>query len=164
MNRIFLSLGSNIDKEVNYPAGLHLLQQTCHVIAISTTYETVPVGLLDQANFYNGAVLVESELDPAGFKQQIIIPIEQQLNRTRQADKNAPRTIDIDIILFNDHVLDYDQKHHIPDPDLLKFPHIAVPIAELAPHMPHPETGEPLQSLADRLMQKLGTPSPIWPI
>ena len=69
----------------------------------------------------------------------------------RTADKNAPRTIDADMILFNDEVFDLDETHHIPDPELLEFPHIAVPVAELAPDMTHPETGEKLSDIAARL-------------
>ena len=74
----------------------------------------------------------------------------------RQADKNAPRTIDADIVLFNDAVFAYDggdgRSRPLPDPDLQKFPHVAVPVADLLPDLPHPETGEPLGALAKRLL------------
>ena len=161
-NKIIISIGSNIDKEINLPLAVQLLAQQCTLVAASPVYETVPVGLIDQANFFNAAVLVETDLDALQFKHQVLIPIEQQLNRVRTDDKNAPRTIDLDISLYNDEIKDIDQKHHVPDPDLLKFPHVAIPIADLAPDMPHPETAEPLKSIATRLMSKTDE-NVLWP-
>ncbi len=151
-NQIIISIGSNIEKEKNLPLGVRILAKQCKLIAVSPIYETVPVGLIDQANFFNAALLVETDLDPLQFKQRVLLPIEQQLNRVRTAEKNAPRTIDLDISLVNDEIKDIDEKHHVPDPDLLKFPHVAVPIADLVPDMPHPETGEPLTLIAARLL------------
>ncbi len=155
INRIIISIGSNIDKEINLPLAVQLLAEQCDLISASAVYETIPVGLIDQANFFNAAVLVETPLDAVQFKEQVLVPIEQKLNRVRTNDKNAPRTIDLDISLFNDEIKDIDQKHHVPDPDLLKFPHVAVPIADIVPNMPHPETAEPMTDIAARLMKQL---------
>ncbi|RMG98582.1 MAG: 2-amino-4-hydroxy-6-hydroxymethyldihydropteridine diphosphokinase [Chloroflexi bacterium] len=154
MNQVFVLLGSNIDKEKNLPTAVSLLRQSCTVTAVSSVYETIPVGLRHQPNFWNTAVLLATPLDAPTLHQTILRPLEQQLNRVRTYDKNAPRTIDADIILFNNDVFDFDH-HHIPDPDLLRFPHVAVPIAELAPQMPHPETREPLAKIAQRLLAEL---------
>jgi 2-amino-4-hydroxy-6-hydroxymethyldihydropteridine diphosphokinase len=153
-NRIVISIGSNIDKEINLPLAVRLVGERCTLLKVSPVYETVPVGLVDQANFFNAAVLVETELDPVQFKQQVLIPIEERLNRVRSDEKNAPRTIDLDISLVNDEIRDIDQKHHVPDPDILKFPHVAVPIADLVPEMRHPETAERLADIAARLVEK----------
>jgi 2-amino-4-hydroxy-6-hydroxymethyldihydropteridine diphosphokinase len=161
-NQIVISIGSNIDKEINLPLAVQLLAQKCTLLAASPVYETIPVGLIDQANFFNAAVLIETDLNALQFKHQILIPIEQQLNRIRSSDKNAPRTIDLDISLFNDEIKDIDHKHHVPDPDLLKFPHVTVPIADLVPDMPHPETAEPLSSIAARLLSKADD-NVMWP-
>jgi 2-amino-4-hydroxy-6-hydroxymethyldihydropteridine diphosphokinase len=153
-NQIIISIGSNINKEVNLPLAVQLLAEKCQLIAASPVYETVPVGLINQANFFNAAVLIETNLDALQFKQQILIPIEQQLSRIRSAEKNAPRTIDLDISLFNNEIQDIDQNHHIPDPDLLKFPHVAVPIADIVPNLRHPETGETMGNIAARLLER----------
>jgi 2-amino-4-hydroxy-6-hydroxymethyldihydropteridine diphosphokinase len=166
MNRAFISLGSNIDKERNLPAAVRLLAERCRLVAVSTVYETLPAGLPEQANYLNAAVLVETELGPAELKEQILTRVEQDLDRVRTADRHAPRTIDVDLALFNDAVLEYDG-HQIPDPDLLKYPHAAVPIADIAPDLPHPETGEPMHVIASRLLQE-GTArnegeAPLWP-
>ncbi|MCI0394114.1 MAG: 2-amino-4-hydroxy-6-hydroxymethyldihydropteridine diphosphokinase [Chloroflexi bacterium] len=163
-NRVLVSLGSNIDKEKNLPAAVRLLSRYGRVVAISTVYETRPVGLVGQPNFLNAAALVETELDAGRFKREVLARIEAELGRRRAADKNAPRTIDADITLFNDAVFDLDEGHHIPDPGLLEFAHVAVPAAELAPDLPHPETGEPLSAIAARLVAA-GTRDgerPVW--
>ena len=170
MNTVIVSLGSNIEKEKNVPLALDFLRAQCTVTAVSPIYETVPVGLRDQANFFNLAVQIETELDALRFKEQVLTSLESYLKRQRQADPNAPRTIDADITLFNDEVFDYGHENgrqrHIPDPDLLKFAHVAVPVADLLPDLPHPETGEPLRQIAQRLLETAvdeNGRSAIWP-
>jgi 2-amino-4-hydroxy-6-hydroxymethyldihydropteridine diphosphokinase len=167
MNRVILSLGSNIDKEVNLPAAVRLLRDLVPVIAVSPIYETSARGTEDQPDFYNAAVLIETELGPREIKDQIIDEVERRLNRQRQADKNAPRTIDLDIALFNDAVLDYvptdGRPRHIPDKDLLRWLHVIVPVADLAPDQLHPETGEQLKSIAECLMEQHGGDMTIRP-
>jgi 2-amino-4-hydroxy-6-hydroxymethyldihydropteridine diphosphokinase len=153
-NRVYVSLGSNIDKERNLPAAVQLLDELCRIVNCSTVYETAPVGLENQPRFFNAAVLVETEKDAASFNKDVLAQVEKQLERVRTIDKNAPRTIDLDITLFNQEVFDLDSTHHIPDPDLLRRPHIAVPMAELSPDLPHPETGELLAQIAARLVQE----------
>ena len=150
-NCVYVLLGSNIDKERNLPEAVRLLTSFDRVVAVSSVYETAPVGLEDQPHFLNAAVQVETALSAADFRRRVLSEVEQRLGRVRTADKNAPRTIDADMILFNDDVFELDETHHIPDPELLKFSHIAVPIAELAPDMAHPETGERLGFIAAKL-------------
>lgn len=156
MNRVFLLLGSNINKEINLPQAVNLLRQRCKVTKLSSVYETVPTGLKKQPNYFNMAALIETDLDPCQIKEQIIKPIEVKLQRQRGADKNAPRTIDLDITLYNDEIFDYvpenGRVHHLPDPDILRFPHVAVPIAEIAPDKRHPETGQTLSEIAAQLV------------
>jgi 2-amino-4-hydroxy-6-hydroxymethyldihydropteridine diphosphokinase len=163
VNRVFVLLGSNIEKETNLPAAARLLIDCCRVIALSQVYETAPVGLEEQPQFLNAAALVETELSARLFREQILARIERKLNRVRTTDKNAPRTIDADIILFDRAIFDLDKDHHIPDPDLLKFPHVAIPVAELAPDMPHPESGEPLAKIAARLVRQQASDTEVTP-
>lgn len=159
LNQVVIALGSNIEKERNLPRAIALLREMSVVTAVSPIYETEPVGLLNQPNFWNTAVLLQTDLTASQIKQQIIGSIETKLKRVRQADKNAPRTIDADIVLFNDAVFEYDggdgRSRPIPDPDLAKFPHVAVPVADLLPGFPHPETGELLGKLAGRLLDEV---------
>lgn len=169
MNQVVIALGSNIDKERNLPQAVALLLQMGDVTAVAPVYESAPVGLLEQPNFWNTAVLLQTSLTPTQLKQEVIGAIETKLKRERQADPNAPRTIDADIILYGDFVGVYDggdgRTRYLPDPDLLKFPHVAVPVANLLPDGRHPITGERLADLAARLMveteEKMGV-RPLW--
>lgn len=169
MARVVLTLGSNIDKEHNLPAAVTLLAGRENVLAVSPVYETKPTGLLDQPNFFNAAILIETDQPPASLKDGLLSDIETILRRVRQADKNAPRTIDLDIALYADAVLDYTPRdgrpRHIPDRDLLRFAHCALPVADLLPAARHPETGERLAEIAKRLQRESridGQPA-IWP-
>lgn len=157
MNDVYLILGSNIDRERNLPQAVRLLQAMCELVAVSPVYESAPVGLTEQPAFFNAAAHIRTPLSPSAIKQVIIEVIEQQLNRVRLADKNAPRTIDLDIVLFNREILTYDGRA-IPDPDLLRFAYVAVPMADLAPDLRHPETGEPLKEIANRLVAAADNP------
>ncbi len=154
MNRVFVLLGSNIDKEKNLPAAVRMLRQRCRVKIVSSVYETVPVGREEQPCFWNVAVLLKTNRTAAQLKSEVLAKIERDLCRVRTEDPNAPRTIDVDITLFNNDSFDLDSTHHIPDPDLLKFPHVAVPVAEVAPGLKHPETDEPMEEIAGRLMHE----------
>lgn len=154
-HQVYVSLGSNIEAEQNLAAAVKLLAATGGLRALSPVYETVPVGLRDQPNFLNAAALVETQLGAERFKVEILAGIERALGRVRTADKNAPRTIDADIALFDLDIFELGHRH-IPDPDLLKFPHVAVPLADLAPDLIHPETGETLAQIAERLSAGIG--------
>lgn len=148
-NRAFIAMGSNINAEKNLQAAVRLLAERCVLLAVSAVYETMPVGTTDQPNFLNAAALIETPLAVADLKREVLLPIEQQLGRVRVADKNAPRTIDLDIALFNSEVLDVEARH-VPDPDILRHAHVAVPLADLAPQYRHPETGQTLREIAER--------------
>jgi 2-amino-4-hydroxy-6-hydroxymethyldihydropteridine diphosphokinase len=160
MNRVFISMGSNIDGERNLREAVRRLSSRCRLLAVSPVYETAPVGKADEVgradqvgkadNFLNAAALIETDLAVAELKANVLQVIEQELGRVRTEDKNGPRTIDLDISLFNDQVFDVGQRH-IPDPEISKYPHIAVPLADLAPDQRHPETGQTLGQIAQNM-------------
>jgi len=149
-NRVFISLGSNIDGERNLREAVRRLASRCTLLAVSPVYETTPVGKTDQPNFLNAAALIETDLTAAELKRQVLRAIERELGRVRTADKNAPRTIDLDISLFNQEVFEVEGRH-VPDPEILKYPHVAIPLADLAPGQRHPETGQMLHEIAESL-------------
>ena len=155
MHRAYILLGSNIDKERNLPAAVRLLCERSRVLAVSSVYETLPVGRTDQPTFFNVAVLIETPLSPAELKWQVLRPIEAQLGRVRTEDPNAPRTIDLDIVLFDDAVFELEGSP-IPDPAIREHPHVALPLAEIAPDYVHPVTGETLAEIASRLAAAAG--------
>jgi 2-amino-4-hydroxy-6-hydroxymethyldihydropteridine diphosphokinase len=149
-HRAVLLLGSNVDKERNLPAAVRLLHRLCRVLAVSPVYETAPVGLAEQPYFLNAAVLVETKLDAPALKQTVLNRVEEELGRRRQSDKFASRIIDVDLVLFDDAILKLGHRR-IPDPDLRRYLHVAVPVADLLPDYVHPETGENLATIAARL-------------
>ena len=149
-NRVFVAVGSNIEPERNLKEAVRLLAPRCRLLAVSPVYETKPVGKTDQPNFLNAAALIETELGAAELKAQVLQDIEQTLGRVRTADKNAPRAIDLDITLFNDEMFNIGHRH-IPDRDLLRYPHIAVPMADLAPNYVHPESRQTLKEIAESM-------------
>lgn len=153
MHRVFLSLGSNIEPEASLRACLALLRERCSVLAVSPVYETAPVGYSEQANFLNAAALVETPLSPDAFRAEVIVPIERALRRVRDPhNKNAPRTIDLDIALWDQANFDFGAKPwHVPDRDLTRFIHVARPLADLAPDYVHPEDGRTLAEIAASL-------------
>jgi 2-amino-4-hydroxy-6-hydroxymethyldihydropteridine diphosphokinase len=142
-------LGSNIEPEANLPAAVRLLAQMTRVVAVSRVWETAPLGVTSQANFLNAAVVIETDLIAPVLKHEVLEAIERQLGRVRQADKNAPRPIDLDIMLFNEDILDLGQRH-IPDPEIVERDFVAIPLAEIAPHYRHPELGQTLAEIARR--------------
>lgn len=155
-HRVAVILGSNIDREHNLPVAVRLLGQATNIVGLSTVYETTAAGPHKQPNYFNAVVLMETHWTPAELKDGLLTMVEQRLGRRRTDDKYAPRTIDLDIVLYDDMAGQYipadGRPRHIPDPDLLRYPHSAVPVAELLPELNHPESGESLRSIADRLL------------
>jgi 2-amino-4-hydroxy-6-hydroxymethyldihydropteridine diphosphokinase len=147
MTTVFVALGSNIDPADNLRRAVALLKEHHPAAKVSSVYETPPQGFTEQANFLNMAVCLQTDLSIKAFKV-FLQGIEGQLKRQRDPNNtNAPRTIDLDIALWGDAILDYGEKPwHVPDKDIVKFAHVVLPLAELAPQMKHPETK---QSLAD---------------
>ncbi|MFQ5407175.1 MAG: 2-amino-4-hydroxy-6-hydroxymethyldihydropteridine diphosphokinase [Anaerolineales bacterium] len=155
MNRIYLSLGSNVEKEQNLPRAVALLATRARLVAVSSVYETAPVGNVDAPAYFNAAALVETTRTPEDFKREILRPIESALGRRRSSDKNAPRTIDIDVALVNEQICELDGRH-VPEPDVVAYPHVAIPLAEIAPDYIHPETRQTLADIASRFRRRGG--------
>lgn len=151
VNRAYFVLGSNIDPERNLLVAGQMLSSYGRVTAVSRVWESAPVDLSDQPNFLNAAVLLESALPAPALCREAIPTIERSLNRIRDPEnKNGPRTIDVDLTLFNRDILRINGRC-IPDADLLVRAFVAVPLAELEPGYMHPETGETLAGIADQL-------------
>ncbi len=146
-NLAYLSLGSNIDPEDNLRLAVEMLTTRSKLLTVSSVWETQPVGMTGQPNFLNAAALIETKLTAAQFRREIIHRIEQALGRVRGADKYGPRTIDIDLMLFNQEIFVLEGRH-IPDPEVQQRAFVAIPLAEIAPHYRHPETGQTLGEMA----------------
>lgn len=148
-HRAMILLGSNIQRERNIPQAVQLLasRPALRLLTSSGIYESAAVGGSGpQPLFSNSAALIETQLDPAALRHSLR-EIEAALGRVRSADKYAPRPIDMDIVLYGDFVGEVEG-NSLPDPELLRFAHIAVPCAEIAPHWVHPLTGQTLYEIS----------------
>jgi 2-amino-4-hydroxy-6-hydroxymethyldihydropteridine diphosphokinase len=146
-NLAYLSLGSNVRPEKNLQQAVQMLAASSKLLAVSPVWETLPLGIVDQPNFLNAATVVETKRTAEAFKREVIRQIENRLGRVRNGDKFGPRTIDIDIMFFNHQIFELDHRH-IPDPEVLERPFVAIPLAEIAPDYRHPETGQTLRDIA----------------
>ena len=143
LHKACLLLGSNIEAEVNLRQAIQRLGQMVRIEAISTIWETQSEGS-PGPNYLNTAVEIETFLDGTELKNDVLRPIEQELSRIRTSDKNAPRTIDLDIIVFDGVVC---------DANLWLDAYKALPVAELFPNLRQPETDLTLSVVAKRLQQ-----------
>lgn len=147
----FIALGSNIDPEANLPLASARLSELGKPIAVSTVYQNPAIADEPQPDYLNAAVLIETALDPLAIRDKLR-EIEADLGRIRTEDKFAPRTIDLDLCILGDRVLDHELLT-IPDPDLMKRAHLAVTLAELRPDFLHPITGDSLEEIANELQK-----------
>jgi 2-amino-4-hydroxy-6-hydroxymethyldihydropteridine diphosphokinase len=149
---VYISLGSNIEPESNLTHAVQLLQPHGQVQRVSSAYITPPQGFTQQADFWNAAVMFKTGLTPLTLKHDVLDFIEQTSGRVRDPNnKNAPRTIDLDISLWNNEVFEYGEKPwRVPDADILRFAHVAIPLAEIAPHYIHPQENLTLSQIAAR--------------
>lgn len=149
-NIAFISLGSNICPAENILTAVELLRRYTTVLGVSPVYRSAPQGFLEQEPFLNVAVKVHTLRTPARFKADVNDRIESELKRVRDPqNKNAPRTIDLDISLWNDEAFEYGCKPwKIPDVDIMRFAHVAIPLADLAPDLVHPTANKRLREIA----------------
>jgi GTP cyclohydrolase IA len=148
VTRAVVAIGSNIEPERNVAAALAGLGSSTalRVLATSGLYRAKAVGGR-HPDFLNAAVLVDTDLDPTALRVELRA-IENALGRVRVADRNAPRTIDLDVILFEGFTGTVDGTV-IPDPDLGHYGHIAVPAADVAPSWEWGPDGRTLKDIAE---------------
>jgi len=107
MNEYIISLGSNINPEYHTAKAKAELHKIAEVIKESVFIYTKPLLFADQPDFLNGVILIRSEMDIPSLKDHLMM-IETKLGRVRNFEKNGPRTIDLDIIVCNNKVVDND--------------------------------------------------------
>ena len=147
----YVAVGSNIQPERFIPQAMELLRRQVRVTATSTFFRSAAEGRPGQPAFVNGAWQIRTSLEPRPLKFEVLRRIEDQLGRRRQSpDKFADRTIDLDLVLYDERMMD-EPDMVIPDPGIAR-PFVAVPLLELAPGLVLPD-GRPLAELpgaADR--------------
>jgi len=136
MHVTYLGLGSNTgDRLQNLQAAINALEPEVHPVECSPVYETPPWGFLDQPNFLNQVVKAETELSP-GELLRYLKEIEKDLGR-QDSFLNGPRKIDLDIIFFDDAVIE-SPPITIPHPRMDDRGFVLLPLADLAPEFKHP--------------------------
>ena len=148
---VYLSLGSNVgDRVGNLKAAIAGLGTLGEVVAVSSFYETEPVEFTAQPWFLNCAVKLDTEKMP---KQLLagILDVEQQMGRRRRGEqKKGPRTIDIDILLFGNSIIE-TKGLTIPHPAMHERRFVLEPLAEIAPEVRHPVFKKAIRELRDAL-------------
>jgi 2-amino-4-hydroxy-6-hydroxymethyldihydropteridine diphosphokinase len=127
VNIVAIAVGSNIDPKNNITKGQQMLASRFTLLDASEMVETAPVGYVDQADFFNGAFLIETEL-PIKKLQQSLCEIESACNRLRTKNKFGPRTLDLDIVVFNNKIInkDFHNRPFVRDAILSLLPNLTV--------------------------------------
>jgi len=146
----YIALGSNLgDKENNLKLAIEKLEDNYTKIkAVSKFIVTAPVGYTEQDDFLNGVCKVETILEPLELLEKLMI-IEIELKRERMI-KWGPRTIDLDILLFNDYVIN-SEKLVIPHPRMEERLFVLEPLCEIAPYEIHPVLRERIFQIKEKL-------------
>lgn len=146
MNEVYLLTGGNIGNRVaNLQQACDLIEQRVGTtIAASSIYETAPWGITDQPAFVNQVLRIRTHLSPAEVLKQLL-KIEEVMGRTR-ALRYGPRIIDIDILLYNDIVVQAPDLI-IPHPEMANRRFVMVPLNEIAPGVVHPVYHKTVQQL-----------------
>jgi 2-amino-4-hydroxy-6-hydroxymethyldihydropteridine diphosphokinase len=143
INQAYILLGSNILPIENLNDALANLSQLSHILKISNAWENLAVGS-PGPNYINLVALIETPFTIPEVKELIVAPIETKLGRVRTTEKNSPRTIDLDLIIYNDQIL---------EPDIWTHLYIALPLSELLPELVNPNTRLNLQHIANNLRE-----------
>jgi len=146
---VYLGLGSNLgDRKHNLAQALELLSKHVVIELISSVYETEPAGYREQPLFLNAVCRISTGLNPEKLLR-LAKKIEAKLGRT-PGFPNAPRPIDIDILFYDNQVLN-DKELTIPHPRLAERAFVLVPMAEIAPDLVHPGNKKTVKELLDDL-------------
>lgn len=144
MSRAYLSLGSNLDAVKHLRAGVAALRERFGEVVLSNVYRTRAVGF-EGPDFYNAAAIIHTDLDPHALNQWLHA-LEDAHGRDRSGPRHGNRTLDIDIVLFDDCVLEGAGNLRIPRPEL-EHAFVLRPLAEIAPEVLVPGSGRSLAQL-----------------
>lgn len=158
MARVYVSIGSNIDKEKNVLSCLESLKEKYGELIVSTIYESKSVGF-DGNNFYNLVAGFDTD-DEVKVVADTLHDIENRHGRDRNSKRFSPRTLDIDLLLYDDLIL-HGEGIEIPRDDLTRYAFVLRPMVEIDPDYMHPV----LHKTVTELLNESGLGSEdIWPV
>jgi len=150
----YIGLGSNLhDRLAILDQAVAHVATLGSVTAISSIYETDPVGFVDQPSFLNAVVCLQTNLAPADLLANLL-RIEHEMGRVRTFP-NAPRIIDLDLLMIGEAVIKTTTLS-VPHPQLHKRSFVLVPLADIAPDIVHPVLGVSIRDLLQRLAPVIG--------
>jgi dihydroneopterin aldolase/2-amino-4-hydroxy-6-hydroxymethyldihydropteridine diphosphokinase len=157
VTRAHVGLGSNVEPEANVRAAVRLLAARERVLAVSTFYwtEAVPPGA---PAFINGALALETQTPARELKLVVLRDVEARLGRLRTPDRNAPRTIDCDLLVYGNEVA-RERNLLLPSPDIEARAFVAIPLFEIAPDLILPGSGRRLADVVASM-----PPHPMVPV
>jgi 2-amino-4-hydroxy-6-hydroxymethyldihydropteridine diphosphokinase len=161
MAEIYISLGSNINRQHYIEQGLNALTDAFGSLTLSSLFESEAVGFAGKA-FYNMVVGVNTELTLAEVATTLR-KIEFAHGRSQHAKKFSPRTLDLDLLLYDEVVAEYPAQ--IPRDEITKNAFVLWPLAEVAGHLPHPIIGQRYDELwqqYDKNQQQLKKVPLVW--
>lgn len=141
MPRVYVSIGSNIEREHNIRAAVGALRESFNNVETSPVYECKAEGF-EGDEFYNLVVRFDTDESLERLCDRLT-QIEAAQGRVRTGARFAPRTLDIDVLLYGD-IVRHDDRFDIPRRDIAIYAHVLGPLVALAPDQRHPETGERL--------------------
>jgi len=158
MARAYISIGSNIERESNIRAAVQALRDRFVTLTLSRVYENQPIGFKGE-NFYNLVAAFDTDESPETVTA-ILHDIERQHGRLRGPSRFSSRTLDLDLLLYDD-LLCEQATMRLPRPEIDEYACVLRPLAELAPEARHPRNGETFTALWARFDQ---TKQPLFPV
>ena len=138
MAQVFIGIGSNINPELNIPDCVRILRERFGELILSPVYESEPVGF-EGENFYNMVVCFDTELTPEELVDRLH-DIEGDFNRSRNTSSFSPRTMDLDLLLYDNLILK-GSRLSVPRDEIMKYAFVLRPLADIVGSYTHPETG-----------------------
>jgi 2-amino-4-hydroxy-6-hydroxymethyldihydropteridine diphosphokinase len=158
----YIALGSNLgDRHANLDEAVRLLRgkPELAIVRVSSYFETIPVGGPAGQNAYlNAAAEIQTNLEPRQLLQTLL-DVEQRLGRVRGSERNLPRTLDLDLLLYGNAVHS-DAELTLPHPRLHERWFVLAPLAEIAPELMHPVLKRSMRDLLENLPESAGGPLP----
>jgi 2-amino-4-hydroxy-6-hydroxymethyldihydropteridine diphosphokinase len=138
MSRVFIGIGSNIDRENNMRGAVRELAAHYGRLTLSPVYESKAHGF-EGDNFYNLVAGFDTAESIERIKETLS-HIESRFGRSRRENRFSARTLDLDLLLYDD-IVRHDSQVNLPHPDIQRYAFVLGPLADIAPDLRHPETG-----------------------